>query len=349
MVPSICKPGSPFSNLEISKMSDINDELWKIPDADIWELFTGRREPAYSVVNNLPQLNTPISRGEFEVIRDTVSNAPLHGNSDHLLYLVWFRECKFGMAPLHSDNLVAFFTSAYALTYEAHVSAETVWHFFNSLVDSGYIENKDVKLKSGWVKSYPVSIFGKKEAEKWFNDLVLKTEQFDDAPYLPENRQEDAIVQTPTLVAEAKSFVAPSFSIAASGKGNPKSGMTAAEEACQESIEWADDPAEVNVNNPNDINTPIVKAIEKQTKEIQKQTAILENMGESTGRNTAKWLEKAKLPTVSKELREEILSDMGFEPTEVVEKLYDNLNKSERRTKAQSVSKRKSIRKKKVQ
>jgi hypothetical protein len=185
-------------------MSEINDdELRKIPDADIWELFTGRREPAYLVVNDLPQLNTPISQGEFEVIRDTVSNAPLHGSSDHLLYLMWFREYKFGMEPLHGDNLVAFFTSAYALTYEAHVSAGTVWHFFNSLVASGYIENKDVKLKSGWVKSYPVSIFGRKKAEKWFNDLVLKTELFDDAPYLPEKSLREAIALTPVEIIGA--------------------------------------------------------------------------------------------------------------------------------------------------
>ena len=96
---------------------------------------------------------------------------------------------------------------------------------------------------------------------------------------------------------------------------------------------------DVSENVREVVTSPIVKALEKQTNEIKKQAAILEKMGESTGRHTAKWLLKVDLVKTNRDLQEEILSDMGFEPVEVVEKLYPNANDGERKKNRQRISK----------
>ena len=57
---------------------------------------------------------------------------------------------------------------------------------------------------------------------------------------------------------------------------------------------------------------PIVNALEQHT-------SLLELLGEAVGRSTAKWLELANLPDVQNELREDALSELGFQPVEVVD------------------------------
>ena len=42
-------------------------------------------------------------------------------------------------------------------------------------------------------------------------------------------------------------------------------------------------------------------------------------------------------------LQEEVLSEMGFQPVEIVDLLYQNLGKTDRRAKAQSISRTRSV------
>lgn len=186
------------------------------------------------------------------------------------------------------------------------------------------------------------SIFQKDTEEKDWDLLNEFLELADTARgnYENPNTQSE---QMPVIIDGrfTESIEAPPIFIAASGRGNPQSAV----DTTQNTIEWADAPANVNIENPKEISDPFVKAIEKQTKEIQKQTAILENIGESTGRNTAKWLLKADMSQNNKELQEEVLSDLGFEPIETTDKLYPNASKSERRTISQRISKNKNKKK----
>ena len=65
-----------------------------------------------------------------------------------------------------------------------------------------------------------------------------------------------------------------------------------------------------------------------------------ENLGESIGRNTAKWLLKANMSEKNKELQEEVLSDMGFAPIETTDMLYPDAG-DDRRKISQRISKKK--------
>ena len=80
---------------------------------------------------------------------------------------------------------------------------------------------------------------------------------------------------------------------------------------------------------------PIVNALERQT-------TVLEALGDTIGRSTAKWLELANLPGVQGELREDALLELGFQPVEVVDFLYPNLGKDARKTKRTAICKRRS-------
>jgi hypothetical protein len=71
---------------------------------------------------------------------------------------------------------------------------------------------------------------------------------------------------------------------------------------------------------------------------IDRQNAILEALAESIGRATAKWLIRTNLPGKHKELQETVLSEMGLPPVEIVDLLYPNLGKTDRRAKAQAIS-----------
>ena len=81
------------------------------------------------------------------------------------------------------------------------------------------------------------------------------------------------------------------------------------------------------------IVTPIVNAIDRQT-------YALEALADKIGHSTAKWLELANLPNIRNELREDAYSMLGFSPVEIVDILYPNLGKDDRKTKRQAISKR---------
>ena len=71
---------------------------------------------------------------------------------------------------------------------------------------------------------------------------------------------------------------------------------------------------------------------------INRQNIILENLPESIGRAVAKNILKADMPEFRNEMREDIHTELGFLPSEIVDRLYPNLGKSDRRAKAQSIS-----------
>ena len=100
------------------------------------------------------------------------------------------------------------------------------------------------------------------------------------------------------------------------------------------------EPANVNVNvtNTKDIHAPVVKAVDKNTKAVEKQGETLNTMAAEIGKSVAKWLTKLKLAKTRRLLLEEVLSDMGFAPMEVVEELYPNANPTERREKSVKIS-----------
>jgi hypothetical protein len=128
---------------------------------------------------------------------------------------------------------------------------------------------------------------------------------------------------------------------AASGRGNPTSVLN----AYHESIEEANEPADVVVKNRKPIDVSDKEGI-KATKEI---TAVLEDLPEQIGRSTVKWLEKVNLfDKARQDIQEEVYSDMGFTPVEVVEKVYPNASDKVRRKHSQRISKDKSKRKKKT-
>jgi len=73
---------------------------------------------------------------------------------------------------------------------------------------------------------------------------------------------------------------------------------------------------------------------------IDRQTAVLEGLPESIGKSVAQWLVKTNLPNIRNELLEVALADLGFQPVEIVDLVYPNLDNSKRRTKAKGISKR---------
>jgi len=73
---------------------------------------------------------------------------------------------------------------------------------------------------------------------------------------------------------------------------------------------------------------------------INRQTVLLEELPESIGKSIAKWLIKADLPTQKGELQVAAYLELGFQPVEVVDLLYPNLSKTDRRAKAKAISER---------
>jgi hypothetical protein len=73
---------------------------------------------------------------------------------------------------------------------------------------------------------------------------------------------------------------------------------------------------------------------------VERQNVLLQNLSEAIGKSVARWLIRADLPNVRNEMREDIYSDLGFRPMEIVDILYPHLGKTARRTKAKAVSER---------
>ncbi|MDR0327105.1 MAG: hypothetical protein LBI05_02280 [Planctomycetaceae bacterium] len=71
---------------------------------------------------------------------------------------------------------------------------------------------------------------------------------------------------------------------------------------------------------------------------LARQNVLLEGMGEIIGKSVARWLIKANLPGKHRELQCTVYLEMGFPPIEIVDLLYPNLGKADRRAKAQAIS-----------
>jgi len=222
--------------------------------------------------------------------------------TDRLLWLLWVREVKLNLGALKEEDMLSFVHCAYVLDNDK-IDIDKIVRGFDTLEQKEYLLKVSIDCRE-----YPLTPPGKEIAEKMF--VKMKDGRF-------------AYIESPPIVSEDGIADLPRMTQAASGRGNPKS---AVEAAYQESIEWADEPADVNL-----------KKIDPAEREA---------LGESIGRSAAKWLLKADMSKTNRELQEEVLSDMGFAPVEVTEKLYPNASESERRKASQRISKNNSKRNK---
>ena len=89
----------------------------EITNEELWELFTGRSEPSDCFKNGRwLHLTLEDKQGIIEVIKKAVTIIPNKKRRDtYLLRLMWIRESIFEMPPLHKDQLLAFFVSAFTL------------------------------------------------------------------------------------------------------------------------------------------------------------------------------------------------------------------------------------------
>jgi hypothetical protein len=246
----------------------------EITDTDVLELFAGKQDAERTI-----QLS------DFESIKNAV--IPRTSSiADYLLLLLWIREVKFGMSPwLKWDDMVILALNAFAIN-DIEVGDEIEWKAFVELVREGCLQETTADRQT---KIYSLTLKGKKTAEKMFG---AKGDTL-------------AHVEAPPFILGSDVTDYPFMIQAANGRGVPKSAV----EACQESIEWAEEPANVNIENPKGISDPIVKAIDKQTKEIQKQTAILENL-----KNEPKSVYLTDKPITTKSLQKPNEKDGFWEP-----------------------------------
>ena len=80
--------------------------------------------------------------------------------------------------------------------------------------------------------------------------------------------------------------------------------------------------------------------IQQIVEAIDRQNAILEQLGETIGKSVVRWLIKVELPALRSELQIDVYLELGLHPTEIVDRLFPNLGKTDRRAKAKAISKR---------
>lgn len=298
----------------------------------LWELFVG--------TENIEELQCRCGKVYFSVRRpgtDSDSRATFHSIklsdlddiekifvgilrflplTNHLLLILWIREAKFEMTPLREKDMLSFVQRSLTIS-DIKLDDKTVMEGLDALSREGFLQNTisnddpEYDSEDDCTMVYSFTAKGKSTVEKMFDNA---------------KKVVSAYIESVSIASEEYIADSPRMTQAASGRGNPKSGMTAAEKAYQAPIEWQDEPANVNLNRID--------------------PAEREALGEAIGRNTAKWLLKVKLSKTNRYLHEEILSDMGFHPVEVAEKLYPNVKKSERRKHSQRISKTKNRRNK---
>lgn len=265
----------------------IDDELYEISNDDLWELFTGRRQQPYSFREGSLGKHTLVTQRDTDAIRNAVANArpSSRGNRD-LLLLMWIREMKFGKAPLHDDNLCVFFKDAFNLT-ETSVSEEGIRYKIEELLNSGDIERKDERLGNRWGNAYHLSMSAKRQAKKRFNELILKTETYEEDTELTEEEPQETIEQTipSSFAATSELSVAPPIPTALTGVGVPD-----IVEGYQEYIEEPDGtPANVNVVNQltkADIANGVAEGIKMAWETSEPLPPDKEQIGGKKTRNT---------------------------------------------------------------
>jgi len=80
--------------------------------------------------------------------------------------------------------------------------------------------------------------------------------------------------------------------------------------------------------------------VQQVAKAIDRQNTILEHLGEDVGKSVARWLIKTNLPAQLRDLQCAVYLELGFQPVEIVDLLYPNLGKTDRRAKAKAIRKR---------
>jgi len=307
--------------------------MTKITRQDLWELFVGienigefqcRCGKVYFSVRRLGA--DPNNRVTFHSIKlsdlDDIEKIfvgvlrflPL---ADHLLQILWIREEKFEMIPLSEKNMLSLVLSSPTLNSTAK-NAKAVKDEFRVLLLEGFLQktisNEDPEDDSDddCVMACSLTLKGKNAAEEMFENA---------------KKIVSAYIEPTSIVSEVDITAYSRVTQVASRGGNKKPGKTTAEKTHQKPIEWTSRSSDVT---------------------IRFAPAEREALGEAVGRNVAKWFFKMDMSEANRDLREEILSDMGFEPVEVVEKLYPSVDNSERRKHSQRISKNKNKRNKKT-
>jgi len=134
------------------------------------------------------------------------------------------------MASLKDEDMYDFIQNTFAFN-GININDETVAHEFFALLYGGYLYGEEIKSRSDLITVYSLTSEGKGTAEKMFD--MMKT-------FI------SPLFVFPAIVSEAGVADCLRVTQAASGEGMSK---TAVEVAYQESIEWANEPAEVNVSS----------------------------------------------------------------------------------------------------
>ena len=169
----------------------------KITDEELWELFTGDAELPRCFRDNWSGTVCPSKWGEVEDIRRTVADVPRRQDydfpnqkkkyrydcRDYLLRLLWIREVLFGMGNLEEDGLRILFKNAFILS-GIEATDQEFQDAFDSLAFAEYVQSKDedwwrpgMRSGSGWTTVYPLTLIGKKTAEKMVKNPKVKPQE----------------------------------------------------------------------------------------------------------------------------------------------------------------------------
>jgi len=181
-----------------------------------------------------------VKDNDLDDIKDIFTGVLLSRHfTERLLWLLWVREDKLNMGAIKEEDRLCFLRRAFA-SLDDDIDIERIVRGFDTLEQEGCIQKMSVdrresvrSTESGWTKEYPLTPRGRELAEKMF--VKMEDGRF-------------AYIESPSVAPGVDIADCPRITQAASGRGNPKSGSTVAE-AYQESIEWADEPADVNVTN----------------------------------------------------------------------------------------------------
>jgi len=267
-----------------------------ISDVELWELFTGRQvthDERMELQHPDYDSDSPINKGfpvkwnELIGIKNIVANVTL-SITDYMLLLLWIREVKFEMpALLIEQDLKNFIRGAYIFRGIEKCNKEIGKNIIKQL-HAGHLKDRNgISSPSGFTTVYCLTSLGKQVGKRKFNEQESPTTAIvfpasviaanDVKPVSDCEKHETAITPSKRTKAQITPSVGDiadylTMTQAASGRGNP---VTAVEAAYNESIERAEEPAEVIVKNEKPIITsespdsPIVQAIEKATATLQ--------------------------------------------------------------------------------
>jgi len=247
----------------------------------------------YSVIKRDPDTGEKTGKSEIRLINKNDYNdieniftgifwsLNLH---DRLLWILWTRENVFRIKKLQDDDKLGFIKRCFALNNDP-VNTEAVEKEFETLRQEGFLKKEKENCResclvsnSGWTTVYYLKWEGKKVAKR-----IIK------------KKKDGTFVRTAPFPEDSETDLADYLCMtqAASGRGMPKSTI----EACQESIEWADEQANVRVVNQltkDDISDGFAKGLMK-----------------------AEAMSAPSRQKAVRDIQEDILLEKGFAPVEV--------------------------------